>query len=82
MIIVFIFPPTDIQECYEVTLQLNAEQTVVKEDGKQDAWEVILQLHILLQIRENVLHVYFASGVTCVVLDCFYLVANTKCHYL
>ncbi|XP_015242576.1 PREDICTED: disks large homolog 3 isoform X5 [Cyprinodon variegatus] len=29
----------DIQECYEVTLQLNAEQTVVKEDGKQDAWE-------------------------------------------
>ncbi|CAG5989953.1 unnamed protein product [Menidia menidia] len=29
----------DIQECYEVTLQLNAEQTVVKEDNKQDAWE-------------------------------------------
>ncbi|XP_038159915.1 disks large homolog 3 isoform X4 [Cyprinodon tularosa] len=29
----------DIQECYEVTLQLNAEQTVVKEDSKQDAWE-------------------------------------------
>lgn len=32
---------TDIQECYEVTLQLNEEQTVVKEDGEQDAWEVI-----------------------------------------
>ncbi|XP_075337753.1 disks large homolog 3 isoform X3 [Odontesthes bonariensis] len=29
----------DIQECYEVTLQLNAEQTVVREDNKQDAWE-------------------------------------------
>uniref|UniRef100_A0A3B5MBW4 Si:dkey-31j3.11 n=1 Tax=Xiphophorus couchianus TaxID=32473 RepID=A0A3B5MBW4_9TELE len=25
-----------IQECYEVTLQLNAEQTVVKEDSGQD----------------------------------------------
>lgn len=32
---------TDIQECYEVTLQLNEEQTVVKEDSEQDAWEVI-----------------------------------------
>lgn len=32
---------TDIQECYEVTLQLNEEQTVAKEDGEQDAWEVI-----------------------------------------
>lgn len=42
------FPPTDIQECYEVTLQLNAEQTVVKEDSGQDVWEVILLLHILL----------------------------------
>lgn len=31
----------DIQECYEVTLQLNKEQTVVKEDSRQDAWEVI-----------------------------------------
>ncbi|XP_023184565.1 disks large homolog 3 isoform X5 [Xiphophorus maculatus] len=29
----------DIQECYEVTLQLNAEQTVVKEDSGQDVWE-------------------------------------------
>ncbi|XP_076595856.1 uncharacterized protein LOC143326201 [Chaetodon auriga] len=29
----------DIQECYEVTLQLNKEQTVVKEDSRQDAWE-------------------------------------------
>lgn len=32
---------TDIQECYEVTLQLNEEQTVVKENSEQDAWEVI-----------------------------------------
>ncbi|XP_010784429.1 disks large homolog 3 isoform X4 [Notothenia coriiceps] len=29
----------DIQECYEVTLQLNTEQTVVKEDSRQDTWE-------------------------------------------
>ncbi|XP_069550483.1 disks large homolog 3 isoform X2 [Brachyistius frenatus] len=29
----------DIQECYEVTLQLNTEQTVVKEDSRLDAWE-------------------------------------------
>ncbi|KAK2848973.1 hypothetical protein Q5P01_008807 [Channa striata] len=29
----------DIQECYEVTLQLNTEQTVVKEASRQDAWE-------------------------------------------
>lgn len=35
---------TDIQECYEVTLQLNKEQTVVKEDSRQDAWEVIFLL--------------------------------------
>ncbi|XP_055080544.1 disks large homolog 1-like isoform X3 [Periophthalmus magnuspinnatus] len=30
----------DIQECYEVTLQLNAEQTVVKEANQQHAWEL------------------------------------------
>ncbi|KAG8003936.1 Disks large-like protein 1 [Nibea albiflora] len=29
----------DIQECYEVTLQLNKEHTVAKEDSRQDAWE-------------------------------------------
>nr|XP_046261542.1 disks large homolog 3 isoform X9 [Scatophagus argus] len=29
----------DIQECYEVTLQLNKEQTVVKDDSRRDAWE-------------------------------------------
>ncbi|XP_034398817.1 disks large homolog 3 isoform X5 [Cyclopterus lumpus] len=29
----------DIQECYELTLQLNTEQTVVKEDGRKDALE-------------------------------------------
>ncbi|KAM9377146.1 disks large homolog 3 [Pholidichthys leucotaenia] len=29
----------DIQECYEVTLQLNTQQTVVKEENRQDAWE-------------------------------------------
>lgn len=40
LIILFFFL-TDIQECYEVTLQLNTEQSVVKEDSTQDAWEVI-----------------------------------------
>ncbi|XP_013860653.1 disks large homolog 3 isoform X3 [Austrofundulus limnaeus] len=40
----------DIQECYEVTLQLNAEQTVVKEDSRQDAWEE--NTHVL-QDQEN-----------------------------
>ncbi|XP_027135560.1 disks large homolog 3 isoform X2 [Larimichthys crocea] len=29
----------DIQECYEVTLQLNKEHAVAKEDSRQDAWE-------------------------------------------
>ncbi|XP_062416533.1 disks large homolog 3 isoform X3 [Pungitius pungitius] len=29
----------DIQECYEVTLQLNTEKTAVKEDGGRDALE-------------------------------------------
>lgn len=41
LIIVLFFFPSDIQECYEVTLQLNTEQTVVKEDSRQDVWEVI-----------------------------------------
>lgn len=30
----------DIQECYEVTLQLNKEQAVVKDDSRADVWEV------------------------------------------
>ncbi|XP_060935388.1 disks large homolog 3 isoform X4 [Limanda limanda] len=30
----------DIQECYEVTLQQNSEESVVKEDRRQDAWEI------------------------------------------
>ncbi|XP_023142783.2 disks large homolog 3 isoform X11 [Amphiprion ocellaris] len=29
----------DIQECYEVTLQLNTAQSVVKEDSREDVWE-------------------------------------------
>lgn len=29
----------DIQECYEVTLQLNTEQTVVIEANRQHTWE-------------------------------------------
>lgn len=47
--IVFFLPLTDIQECYEVTLQLNSEQNVVEEDSRQDAWEVIFLLHIIDQ---------------------------------
>lgn len=46
-LIIVCFFLTDIQECYEVTLQLNKEQTVVKEDNRQDVWEVIFLLHIL-----------------------------------
>ncbi|CAI5652507.1 unnamed protein product [Oreochromis niloticus] len=34
----------DIQECYEVTLQLNTEQTVVKEDNRRDVWEATLDV--------------------------------------
>lgn len=37
----------DIQECYEVTLQLNTEQTVVKEDNRRDVWEVNFLLYII-----------------------------------
>lgn len=37
--ILFVFL-TDIQECYEVTLQQSAEQTIVKEDSRKDVWEV------------------------------------------
>ncbi|CAB1457120.1 unnamed protein product [Pleuronectes platessa] len=37
----------DIQECYEVTLQQTSEESVVKEDRRQDAWEVIFQLHTI-----------------------------------
>lgn len=47
LIIVFVFFLTDIQECYEVTLQHNTEQTVVKDDSRQDAWEVIFLFHVI-----------------------------------
>lgn len=47
-----------------MTLQLNTEQTVVKEDSRQDAWEVIFLLHII-DYGENMLNVYIASGVAC-----------------
>lgn len=49
----------DIQECYEVTLQLNKEQTVVKEESRQDAWEVIFLLHII----EHMFTLYLVSHV-------------------
>ena len=49
LFVCFVFFLTDIQECYEVTLQQNTEQTVVKEDSRHDAWEVIFLLHIMDQ---------------------------------
>lgn len=53
---------TDIQECYEVTLQLNKEQTVVKEDSRQDAWEVIF---FTLQKMCFMFTLYLVSHVLC-----------------
>uniref|UniRef100_A0A8D3CIG6 Discs large MAGUK scaffold protein 3 n=1 Tax=Scophthalmus maximus TaxID=52904 RepID=A0A8D3CIG6_SCOMX len=53
----------DIQECYEVTLQQNSEEAVVKEDRRHGAWEVIFPLHII-DYRENILNVYNISGVS------------------
>lgn len=45
----------DIQECYEVTLQLNKEQAVVKDDSRADVWEVtffyLLSFFKLLSIQ-------------------------------
>lgn len=32
----------DIQECYEVTLQLNKEQALVKDDSRADVWKVTI----------------------------------------
>lgn len=63
---VFFFFSTDIQECYEVTLQLNKEQTVVKDNSREDAWEVILHPHAI----EHMFYVYILSGVTRAVVCC------------
>lgn len=49
-----------------MTLQLNKEETVVKEDSRQDAWEVILRPHII----EHMFYVYILSGVTCCCVLC------------
>lgn len=56
---------TDIQECYEVTLQLNTEQSVMKEDSRQDAWEVIFLLHIM-DWQKYVKCLHF----TCAIMHC------------
>lgn len=54
----------DIQECYEVTLQLNKEQTAVKEDSRQDVREVIFLLHFIEHMFT--LHLVSCAAVCCV----------------
>lgn len=73
----------DIQECYEVTLQLNKEQTVVKEDSRQDAWEVIF---FLLYIIEHMLTLYMVSHMlSCIASGLLTAqgssAASARCHY-
>lgn len=69
---------TDIQECYEVTLQLNEEQTAAKEDVEQDAWEVIFFFtlaSICLMFTS-----YPALGCAAAARCC--MAASVRCHYL
>lgn len=74
MILVFF---KDIQECYEVTLQLNEEQTAVKEDGEQDAWEVIF--FFALPGMCLMFTLYLAPG-HAVASRCL-VAASVSCHY-
>lgn len=69
---------TDIQECYEVTLQLNEDQTAAKEDGVQDVWEVIFFFtlpSICLMFTS-----YPAPG--CAAASRCLVAASVRCHYL
>lgn len=75
-VILFFF--TDIQECYEVTLQLNEEQTATKEDGGQDAWEVIFFL--TLPSICFMFTSYLAS--CCTAASRSLVAASVRCHYL
>lgn len=64
-----------------MTLQLNKEQTVVKEDNRLDAWEVIFLLYIW--DCRKMCSVFTLQLVTHVVVcHTFCLVANTGWHYL
>lgn len=84
VIIQVVFFLADIQECYEVTLQLNKEQTVVKEDSRQDAWEVIFLLHIIEHMFTLYLvsHVLLCAALSLLTAQEGYLAASAKCHYL
>lgn len=75
---VILFFPTDIQECYEVTLQLNEEQTAAKEDGGQDAWEVIFFLTL-----PSICFMFTSYPASCCTAASRSLVAaSVRCHYL
>lgn len=84
VIIQVFFFLADIQECYEVTLQLNKEQTVVKEDSRQDALEVILLLHIIEHMFTLYLvsHVLLCAALSLLTAQEGYLAASARCHYL
>lgn len=77
-VVFFSFFSTDIQECYEVTLQLNEEQTAAKEDGGQDAWEVIFFLTL-----PSICFVFTSYPASCCTAASRSLVAaSARCHYL
>lgn len=65
-------------------MQLNKEQTVVKEDSRQDAWEVIFLLHIIEHMFTLYLvsHVLFFAALSLLTAQEGYLAASAKCHYL
>lgn len=75
-VILFFF--TDIQECYEVTLQLNEEQTAVKEDSVHDAWEVIF--FFTLPSISLMFTSYPVTG--CATASRCLVAASVRCHYL
>ena len=54
--LVFIQFLADIQECYEVTLQLNTTQNAVKEASAEDAGEVRNFQKVLLHFRSQLVH--------------------------
>lgn len=65
-------------------MQLNKEQTVVKEDSRQDAWEVIFLLHIIEHMFTLYLvsHVLLFAALSLLTAQEGYLAASAKCHYL
>lgn len=57
----------DIQECYEVTLQLNKEQAVVKDDSRADVWEVTFFFYLLSFFK--LLSIQYASAPPCCIAE-------------